>query len=127
MDAIAPRIYLQGVNRNQFPVVLVLILVLSFAIFHVAGLVIAVIGLLVSYILSLRLHPRIRHTGFRGCGGSGEHRGSVFTWVHRKCPGCQGGRMVRWGAGHFGADHIKSEYDRSKRAQAAAREQHKWR
>lgn len=116
-------------RKTQFPVVLVLTLVLSFAIFHVTGLILAGLGLGIAYIASLRLHPRMRHTGFRSCNGSGELRGSIFTWVHRKCPGkvCQGGRQIRWGAGHFGASHIQAEYGRAKRANVAAKDGKRWR
>ena len=114
-------------RKTQFPVVLVLILVFSYAIFHIAGLVIVLIASAVTYMVTGRVHPRVRHTGFRGCGGTGEHRGAIFTWRFRKCPRCNSGRLISWGAGHFGASHIQSEYDRSKRARAAAREQNRWR
>jgi hypothetical protein len=114
------------VSKRQFPWLLVGILVVGFAVGHVLGLVLAALGLAVAYGISLRLHPRMRHGR---CKGSGEVRGSVFTWAHRKCPGtvCQGGRQIRWGAGHFGADHIQGEYTRAKAAKTAAREGNRWR
>jgi hypothetical protein len=115
------------VRRSRFPWVIALILVLAWAGWHLAGLVLAGAGLGVIYLASLRVHPRIRHTGFRGCGGTGEHRGSVFTWTHRRCPGCDGGRLVRWGAGHYGAPHIQAEYRRNRTARAKRRQEHRWR
>jgi len=93
-------------SKPSFPWILTGILFFSFAAFHVAGLAVAGLGCGVAYVGSLRLHPRMRHGR---CKGTGEVRGAVFTWTHRKCPGtvCQGGRQIRWGAGHFGAGHIQ--------------------
>jgi hypothetical protein len=115
------------VRKAHFPWILAGILLVGYAGWHLVGLIIAAVGLLIAYLLSLRVHPRMRHTGFRGCGGSGEHRGAIFTWTHRRCPGCQGGRIIRWGAGQFGAGHIQAEASRSKRAREAARDQNRWR
>jgi hypothetical protein len=101
------------VSRTQFPWAIAIIEILAFGAFHVVGLVVATIGIGVFYFISLRLHPRMRHIGFRGCGGTGEVRGAIFTWTFRKCPHCQSGRHIRWGAGHFGAAPIQDEYKRN--------------
>ena len=114
-------------RKTHFPWILAGILVVSFAAFGALGLTLAALGCGGAYLVSLRLHPRIRHTGFRGCGGTGEHRGAVFTWVFRRCPGCQSGRLIRWGAGRWGAEHIQAEYERGRAARAAARSDHTWR
>ena len=111
-------------SKARFPWVLAGILFVSFAAFRLAGLVVAAAGCAVAYGTSLRLHPRMRHGR---CNGTGEHRGAVFTWVHRKCPGCQGGRIIRYGAGHFGAGPIQSEYAKAKAARAKAKAEHRWR
>lgn len=114
-------------QRSHFPWVLIGILVLGYLIAGVLGLVLAALGLFVAYLVSLRVHPRVRHTGFRSCNGTGEHRGSVFTWTHRKCPNCNGGRLIRWGAGIWGADHIRREHERTKAARKTARQNSIWR
>ncbi len=114
-------------RKTQFPVILVLILVLGFIFGHITGLILAALGLFVSYLISLRLHPRIRHTGWGSCNGSGEVRGSVFTWTFRRCARCNGGRLVRWGAGLWGAEHVRNERRRLAEGRAAAREGNRWR
>ena len=48
----------------------------------------------VSYIVSLVVHPRARCLR---CDGTGELKGSVYGGAHRRCPDCQGGRIIRWG------------------------------
>ena len=111
-------------SKPSFPWILAGILFVSFAAFGVLGLIVAGIGTGGAYLISLRVHPRMRHGR---CKGTGEHRGAIFTWVHRKCPGCQGGRIIRYGAGHFGAGHIQSEYAKGKAARAAAKDGHRWR
>ena len=111
-------------RKPQFPFILVGVLVFSYAAFHLGGLILAGLGLSVAYLTSLWLHPRMRHGR---CNGTGEHRGTIFTWVHRKCPGCQSGRIVRWGAGQFGTGHIRTEYKRGRDARARAKSGHTWR
>jgi hypothetical protein len=81
----------------------------------------------VTCLVTGRIHPRVRHVGFRGCGGTGEHRGFFFPWRFRKCPRCNSGRLIGWTAGHYGAGHIQGEYQRSRRARTAARGQNRWR
>ena len=113
-------------SKPSFPWILAGILFVSFAASGVTGLIVAGLGCGIAYGISIRLHPRMRHGR---CKGSGEVKGSVFTWTHRKCPGtvCQGGRQIRWGAGHFGASHIQGEYAKAKAAKTAAKEGNRWR
>jgi hypothetical protein len=114
-------------QRSHFPWALIAILIVGYVLGHTVGLILAGLGLFVIYLGSLRIHPRIRHTGFRSCGGTGEHRGSVFTWTHHKCPACNGGRLIRWGAGIWGAEHIRNEYKRTKEVRKTARQNSTWR
>jgi hypothetical protein len=114
-------------QRQHFPWILIGILALGAFGGGVLGFVIAAVGMFIVYLVTLRVHPRIRHTGWQGCAGTGEHRGAVFTWTHRKCPGCNGGRLIRRGAGIWGAEHIRHEYARSKAARETARSNGTWR
>jgi hypothetical protein len=104
----------------------IVILVIAWAAGVKSGAV-ATIGVVVIYLLSLRLHPRVRHTGFRGCGGSGERHGRLFAWTFRKCGRCESGRRIRFGAAHAGAGHIQAEAARTKAARAAAKDNGTWR
>lgn len=106
-------------SRSRFPWILAGILLFSLAAWGVTGLVLAALGSAAAYYASLRRHPRIRH---RGCKGTGEVRGSVFTWTFRKCPRCAGGRLIRWGAGQWGPAHIRAENARARLARAKARQ-----
>jgi len=126
VDLTAHAPYRADMRKTQFPWILVGILFFSFAAFHLLGLVLASLGCGVAYVISLRLHPRMRHGR---CKGTGEIRGSVFTWSHRKCPGkvCQGGRQIRWGAGLWGAGHIRGERSRAVQSKTAAKDSHTWR
>ena len=126
MDAVGYRIYLQGVQKRHFPLILVGILVVGWAAGNIVGLILAALGLGIAYAFSLRWHPRMRHGK---CKGSGEVKGAVFTWTHRKCPGkvCQGGRQIRWGAGLWGPDHVKAERARTIQAKTAAKQGNRWR
>ena len=111
-------------SKARFPWVLAGILIFSWAAWHAAGLVLAVTGLLVLYLGSVRLSPRTRHAR---CNGTGQHQGILFTWVHRRCGGCQSGRVVRWGAGLFGSPEVKAEAARNRAALDAAKAGHRWR
>src|SRR5712692_7757011 len=54
------------------------------------GLIVAVL-----YVVSLARHSNRR---CRACGGSGRHRGAMFTWGDRLCATCGGqSRHRRWG------------------------------
>ena len=113
-------------SKPSFPWILAGILLFSLLAFHLLGLIVAGLGCGIAYGISIRLHPRMRHGR---CKGTGEVRGSVFTWTHRKCPGtvCQGGRQIRWGARHFGAGHIQGEATRAIQAKTAAKDGNRWR
>ena len=111
-------------SKTRFPWILAGILFVSYAAAGAAGLALAGAGCGAAYGVSLWLHPRVRHGR---CNGTGEVRGSVFTWTFRKCPRCQSGRVVRYGAGHWGAGHIRSEYAKAGTARAKARAEHRWR
>lgn len=86
--------------------------------------VVAALVLWSAYYISLRVHPRTRH---RRCGGTGEHRGSLFAWGHRRCPGCAGGRSIRYGAVWLGSPAIRSQHRRQAAARRRARENRTWR
>lgn len=111
-------------KRSTFPWAILIIEVVAYAGWHVLGLILATLGLGGAYLASLWLHPRIRHGR---CRGTGEVRGSVFTWTFRKCPGCNGGRLIRWGAGQWGAEHVRNERRATAAARARARAEHRWR
>jgi hypothetical protein len=111
-------------RKSQFPWILAIIEVVASFAGGIVGLVIANVILAVIYLLSLRVHPRIRHGR---CAGTGEHRGAVFTWTHRKCGRCNGGRLIRWGAGRWGSEPIRNEYRKTAEARATARRNGTWR
>jgi hypothetical protein len=115
------------VTRKQYPWVITGILVVAWAGWHLPGLVLAAAGLAVVYLASLRTHPRIRHTGWRGCGGSGEVRHRLFPWVFHRCGRCNSGRLVRWGAGQWGSGPVRAERRRLATARARARDSRSWR
>ncbi len=111
-------------RKSQFPWILAIFGVTAFVVGGIPVLVIAIVFVAVIYLLSLRVHPRIRHGR---CGGTGEHRGAVFTWTHRRCGRCNGGRLIRWGAGRWGSEPIRNEYRRTAEARATARRNGTWR
>lgn len=114
-------------SKNRFPWVLAGVVVAAWAGWHAAGLVVAGLVLAVAYAASIRLHPRARHTGFRGCGGTGEHHSALFPWTHRRCGGCASGRVIRFGARRWGTAAVRAEAARARRARARARETRAWR
>jgi hypothetical protein len=123
MDLTAHPPYRARMSKRSFPWILAGILFFSFAAFHLVGLVVAGLGCGIAYFTSLRLHPRMRHAR---CKGSGEIKGKVFTWTFRRCPGkvCQGGRQIRWGAGLWGAEHIRNDRRKTVQAKTHAKENH---
>src|SRR5215475_925184 len=55
-----------------------------------------------AYVVSLMRHP---HRRCRACGGTGRHRGTMFTWGDRPCTTCGGGpRHRRWGVQAYRGD-----------------------
>lgn len=111
-------------TKGTFFVVTVATLLVAYAGWHATGAILAALVLFGAYFLSVRIHPRTRHGR---CGGTGEHHGVLLAWGHRKCPGCDGGRMVRWGAGQFGSEAARNEYTIRRQARQTARERHTWR
>lgn len=120
-------VYIAFVTKGRFAVTAVVVLITAAAGWHAAGFTVAALFLFGAYVLSVRVHPRTRHTGWRSCNGTGEHRGTVFGWGHRRCPGCDGGRMIRWGAGHFGTGVMRGEYTARREARQSARDNRTWR
>jgi hypothetical protein len=112
------------VKKTSFPWVLIGILVVGFAVGHVLGLILAVLGMAVVYLSSVRLNPRVRHGR---CNGTGEHRSWLFPWVFRKCGRCASGRIIRFGARQWGSAAVKAEAARTNAALKAAREGDRWR
>jgi hypothetical protein len=109
----------------RIPVVLILILVLGFALGHVAGLIVAALILAVGYWMSVRLNPRIAH---RSCRGTGRPAGRIYTWAHHKCAGCGGsGRVIRYGSARWGTQPIRDEAERTASARADAKRAGSWR
>jgi hypothetical protein len=107
------------VTRRTFPVFFFGLLVVAIIARSLAiGIIWAV--LMLGYAVSLLIHPRSRCTH---CNGTGELRGSIFNWTFRRCPQCQGGRIIRWGATVIGLSHVKDQA----RAQRTARENTKTR
>ena len=113
-------------SKNAVYLGAAVILLLAWAGGPLTG-ILATIGLGGVGWLAVRIHPRVRHTGFRSCNGSGEHHGAIFRWRFRKCANCNSGRLISWAAGHFGADHIQSEYAAGRESRAKARDEHRWR
>jgi hypothetical protein len=67
--------YRPVMTKGQFTLVTGLILLVAWARWNAAGLILGGLGVFAAYYISLRVHPRTRHTGWRGCGGTGEHKG----------------------------------------------------
>jgi hypothetical protein len=113
------------VQRQHFPVAIVVVLATAFALASFAGLIFAAAGLVVVYLASVRLHPRMLH---RKCGGSGRTHDWLFPWVYHRCRGCGGsGRWIRFGAARWGMLHIRQEADAGAKARASARAGRVWR
>ena len=111
-------------RKKRYPWVIIVSLVIAYAGWHLPGFLLLGLAWIVVYLSSLRFHPRMRH---RACGGTGEHHSRLFPWTHRKCGGCQGGRIIRWGAGQWGAGHIQHEHREGRESRAAAKENNVWR
>jgi hypothetical protein len=107
------------VTRRSFPVIFFGLLVVAIVAHSVVIGAIWLV-LMLGYAVSLLIHPRSRCTH---CNGTGELRGSLFTWTFRRCGQCQGGRIIRRGATVMGLSHVKDQA----RAQRTARENTKTR
>jgi hypothetical protein len=118
------------VTKGWYLIVSVVALVVATVARGFTGFVVAAVVVGVPYYVSLRLHPRTRHIGLFGlwgCGGTGEERGSLLRWGHRRCPGCDSGRIIRTGAGYLGSQQIQDQYRRRKAARKKAKTEHRWR
>lgn len=111
-------------SKSRFPWAVAGILLVAWAGWHALGLVLAAAVLAVVYLGSVRLSPRTRHGR---CNGTGQKQGVLFTWTHRRCGRCNGGRIVRWGSRQWGTGPVRAEAARTRRALARARETRAWR
>ena len=87
------------------------------------GVLVACAILFVPYLISLWLHPRARHSA---CNGTGERRGGIFGWTHRRCPDCQSGRIIRFGAAYMGPSNIRNQAQRNRKAAAITKSRQRW-
>jgi hypothetical protein len=111
-------------SKSRFPWLLGGILVVAWAGWHALGLALACGVLAAVYLGSVRLSPRTRHAR---CNGTGQKQGVLFTWVHRRCGGCNSGRVIRWGARMWGTGPVRAEAARTRRARDRARQTRAWR
>lgn len=79
--------------------------------------------LMVGYGISVLVHPRARCLH---CSGTGELRGSLFTWAHRRCPQCQGGRIIRRGATAIGLPHVRQQARTQRQARENTSTRQRW-
>ena len=101
----------------KFPVALVVILVLGYAVGGLAGLATAAAVVFVAYWFSVKLNPRV---ACGKCDGRGRYPGWLFTWVWHWCHMCGGqGRTIRWGSARWGTPAAKAEAVRIRTAAAA--------
>ena len=75
------------------------------------------------YGVSLVIHPRARCLR---CDGTGEVRGGIYGWTFRRCPHCQGGRIIRWGARFFGLGHVRGQARQNRAHTASTRRRERW-
>ena len=99
-------------NRRTFPFITLGLLVVAI-IGHSVALGVIWLIVMAGYAMSLLFHPRARCTH---CSGTGELRGGIYSWSFRRCPRCQGGRIIRRGATVFGLSHVKAQAQAQKRA-----------
>lgn len=112
-------------TRQRAPVALILILFAAWAMWHAAGLILAVIVLAAGYLVSLRFNPR---TACRRCKGSGRPRGWLYSWTHHKCSRCGGqGRVIRLGARSMGSGTVKREAAAGVSSRRNAKQARSWR
>ena len=126
MDSVAACVYLQGVTRNQALGAGILAEVVAWASSALWGILVT-IAIIIIILVTVRVHPRVRHTGLGSCHGTGESRNMFFRWRFRRCKRCNSGRLISPLAGRFGTDAIKNEHVRAKQARALAKENKRWR
>jgi hypothetical protein len=99
--------------------------ILAIAAKGLLGFAVVTLAIGVIYLVSVILHPRMRHGR---CNGTGEVRSRLFPWVFHRCPGCAGsGRIIRYGAGLAGRDHARQERAQRRRTVQARRQTRSWR
>ena len=113
----------QSVNKKSLYLAALLILVICWAHGGESGIIATLIVGAV-YWLSLLLSPRDRHGR---CGGTGQLHGVLFRHAFRKCPRCNSGRIIRFGAARWGLPHVRREAEATARARALARTEGRWR
>jgi len=120
-------------TRFRVSGIILLGLLVTWALWRWAGLLLAVFLLTVVYFVSLRIHPRIRHNGPLGigwhtCHGTGEKHSRIFPWIYHKDERCAGtGRVVRWGARRWGSDSVQAEVIRQRQSRRTMKQNHTWR
>jgi len=92
-------------TRRTFPIWFFGLLVVAI-IGHSATIGVIWLVVTAGYVLSVVIHPRARCLH---CSGTGELRGSLMPWTFRRCPQCQGGRIVRRGAASIGLPHVRAQ------------------
>ena len=101
----------------------VVILLISWAHGAESG-ILATLILGAVYWASVVLSPRDRHGR---CNGTGQLHGRLFRHAFRRCPRCNSGRVIRWGAARWGLPHVRREAEATARARALARTEGRWR
>lgn len=109
-------------TRRSFPVIFFGLLVVAIVAHSVVIGVIWLV-LMLGYVVSVLIHPRSRCTH---CNGTGELRGSIFTWTFRRCGQCQGGRIIRRGATSIGLPHVRQQAGAQRRARENTSTRQRW-
>jgi hypothetical protein len=109
---------------SRFPWAIALVLLVAWAKWHLAGLLIAGVALVVVGVSSARLNPWTSHGR---CNGTGRHRSWLFPWAFRRCGRCTSGRVLRPSARLMGSGAARAEAARAAAAQANARSRGSWR
>ncbi|HEV2452212.1 MAG TPA: hypothetical protein VGS62_09835 [Streptosporangiaceae bacterium] len=109
-------------SRRSFPFWFFGLLVVAI-VAHSLALGAIWLAVMAGYVISVLIHPRARCTR---CGGSGELRGSVYSWAFRKCPDCQGGRIIRRGATALGLPHVRQQAAQNRETQKNTKTRQRW-
>jgi hypothetical protein len=115
------------VKKGTWTAVIAVAELIGFGKWGIAGLIIAIPFWAIPYLISCAFNPRARHTGWRGCGGTGEVRSALFPWSHHRCNGCQSGRTIRVGARFVGPDYAKKEWQSGKKTRERRKQARRWR
>ena len=114
-------------TKNQAAGAIVGIELLAWITHHLVGVVLVTIVFILIDLITIRVHPRVRHTGFGSCHGSGESRNFLFPWHFHRYSRCNGGRLISPMAARFGTEEIRNEAALAKEGRKARKEQHRWR